>query len=210
MKSQDKTKNFWSDGFVARLYRKYAGRHFTKMHELLSNAILDNNSKHVLDIACGPGDFLEYLKDRDGSIKITGTDIAPGMVTYAKDKLGDKADIFETDSEKLPFEDGSFDVVTVMMAFHHFPHQLNSLKEIKRVLKSGGNCFIADVMASSKFQKKFWNFFEKLSGVRGYIQHYTEVDLAHLSKKVGYISFTSEYVPGMAKRYKVCRLSKGN
>ncbi len=210
MKSEEKTKNFWSDSFVARLYRKYARIHFAEMHELLAKAILANNSKQVLDIACGPGDFLEYLKDRDKSIKITGTDIAPGMVTYAKNKLGEKADIFETDSETLPFEDGSFDVVTVMMAFHHFPRQLDSLKEIKRVLKSGGICFIADVMAPSEFQKKLWNFFEKLSGVRGYIQHYTEVDLSRLSEKASYSNFTCEHVPGMARRYKVCRLIKGN
>lgn len=210
MKLEDTTKNFWSDSFIARLYRKHAKRHFNKMHELVANAILANNSIHVIDIACGPGDFLEYLKDRDNEINIAGTDIAPGMVTYAREKLGEKASIFEADSEKLPFEDGSFDVVTIMMAFHHFPDQLKSLEEVRRVLKSGGNCFIADVIASSDFQKKLWNFLEKLSGVKGYTQHYTEADLAHLAEKSGYNNFNCEYVSGMARRYKVCCLSNND
>ena len=205
-----KTKNFWSKGLVAWLYKKFAGRHFIKIHKFIGSIILTSGVKSVLDIACGPGDFLFYLKEQDPSIQFFGTDLAPGMVLYAQKKLGEKVIIKESNSENQPFPDKSFDVVTVMMAFHHFSNQLETLKEIMRILKPSGECIIVDVIAKSESQKKFWNFLEKITGVRGYVGHYTEFDLEQLAEKAGYMHFKCEFIPKMAKRYKVCRLKNVN
>lgn len=208
MQSPDlKTRNFWSTGLVARLYRKFAGKHFNKVHAFLAEAIVNDGASSILDVACGPGDFLSYLKQRDPSIQIAGTDIAPGMIAHAKKRLGKEAAIIEANAQHQPFESKSFDVVTIMMAFHHLPDQLASLKEIRRVLRPDGDCFVVDFMARSKAGKKFWNFLEKLTGVRGHVQHYTEHDLGRLSEEAGFKTFQCGYIPDVSKRYKVCHLT---
>ena len=48
------------------------------------------------------------------------------------------------DSEHLPFADGSFDVVTCSNSFHHYPHQEAVVREMRRVLRPGGQFMLID------------------------------------------------------------------
>ena len=203
----DKTKSFWSNGFGARLYRKFARRWFLKMHQKIAKKILTRNPKDLLDIACGPGDFLLYLSNLAPNINLAGTDIAPGMVRYASQKLFGKAKILESKGENQPFSENSFDVITIMMAFHHFPKKLETLQNIKKILRPSGMLIIADIVARSDFQKKFWNIAEKVISVRGYVGHYTENDIKELAEKAGF-SFSAEQIPDMNRRYKILTFLK--
>lgn len=203
----DKTKSFWSNGFGAKLYRKFAGKRFLKMHQKIAEQVLAKNPKDVLDIACGPGDFLFYLSNLAPNVNLTGTDIAPGMVKYASQKLFGKAKILESKGENQPFSENSFDVITIMMAFHHFPKKLEALQSIKSLLRQNGTLIIADVVAKSDFQKKFWNIAEKVISVRGHVEHYTENDIKKLADKSGF-TFSAEHIKNMPKRYLACRLVK--
>lgn len=205
----EKTKKFWSDGFISNLYRKYAGRHFKKMHIFTAEQILKRDVKSLLDVACGPGDFLVYIKDQNPLLEVSGSDVAPGMVRHAKEKLG-SVKILEADSENQPFEDNSFDAVSTMMAFHHFQNKAKVFQEIKRLLKDGGKYFIADVVAKSQTQKIFWNSLEKITGVRGPIAHYTEGEIRQIAEEAGFINIKSDSIPNMAKRYKLLSFQKSN
>ena len=196
----DKTKQFWSHGFGARIYRMHAGKKFLKMHENVAERIIKRNATAVLDIACGSGDFLLYLATIAPTISLSGSDFAPGMVACAKEKLGDKATIVEAVGGTEPFPEHSFDVITIMMAFHHFPNKLETLIKIKRLLKPNGIIIIADVVAKSDFQKQLWNIIERILNIRGYVDHYTEHDLRKLAKKSG-LTFFAMDIPGMPKRY---------
>ena len=71
MKTEE-TKNFWSKGLGAKLYRKYAGGRFLKMHKKIAENIIKRGANDVLDIACGPGDFLLYLSHVAPNLKLTG------------------------------------------------------------------------------------------------------------------------------------------
>src|SRR3989338_1732946 len=207
MDTTDKTKSFWSNGFGARLYRKFARRWFLKMHQKIAEKILTRNPKDLLDIACGPGDFLLYFSNLAPNINLAGTDIAPGMVRYASQKLVGKAKILESKGENQPFSENSFDVITIMMAFHHFPKKLETLQNIKKILQPSGMLIIADIVARSDFQKKFWNIAEKVISVRGYVGHYTENDIKELAEKAGF-SFSAEQIPDMNRRYKILTFLK--
>jgi len=207
MDTTDKTKSFWSNGFGARLYRKFARRWFLKMHQKIAKKILTRNPKDLLDIACGPGDFLLYLSNLAPNMNLAGTDIAPGMVKYASQKLFGKAKISESKGENQPFSENSFDVITIMMAFHHFPKKLETLQNIKKILRPSGMLIIADIVARSDFQKKFWNIAEKVISVRGYVGHYTENDIKELAEKAGF-SFSAEQISGMNRRYKILTFLK--
>ena len=207
MDNAKETKSFWSNGFGAKLYRMFAKKRFLKMHQKIAEKILAQNPKDLLDIACGPGDFLLYLSDVAPNINLTGTDIAPGMVKYASQKLFGKARILESNAENQPFSENSFDIITIMMAFHHFPKKLESLQNIINLLRPNGVLVIADVVAKSNFQKKFWNMAEKIISVRGYVGHYTESDIKEFAEKAGF-TFSAEHIPRMPNRYMICKFKK--
>jgi SAM-dependent methyltransferase len=48
------------------------------------------------------------------------------------------------DSERLPFADGAFDVVTCCNSFHHYPHQAAAVAGFRRVLRPGGMLVLID------------------------------------------------------------------
>ena len=207
MDTTDKTKSFWSNGFGARLYRKFAKKWFLNMHQKIAEQILVRNPKDLLDIACGPGDFLLYLSNLAPNINLTGTDIAPGMIKHANQKLFGKARILESKGENQPFSENLFDVITIIMAFHHFPKKLETLQNIKKLLRHNGMLIIADIVARSDFKKKFWNIAEKVISVRGYVGHYTENDIRDLAEKAE-LTFSAEQIPRMSKRYKILTFLK--
>jgi SAM-dependent methyltransferase len=74
----------------------------------------------VLDVATGGGHVARRLRE-EGCTVIT-VDPAPGM----------KADVVAP-ADHLPFEDGSFDVVTCRIAAHHFPDVRAAVTEMARV-----------------------------------------------------------------------------
>jgi ubiquinone/menaquinone biosynthesis C-methylase UbiE len=59
-------------------------------------------------------------------------------------ELGIAADVVQGDSERLPFADDTFDVVTCAHSFHHYPHQDRVVTEMHRVLRPGGRLLIID------------------------------------------------------------------
>jgi len=110
----------------------------------------------ILDVGCGTGGVTIPAKQRVGNNgDAAGIDPAPEMIAVAKKKAARKG--LEIDFrvgviESLPYEDGTFDVVTSSLMMHHLPHELQvrGLAEIRRVLKPGGRVFIADMLRLSK------------------------------------------------------------
>lgn len=98
--------------------------------------------KVILDIATGTGDFaiaLLKLKPK----KIIGMDISKGMLEVGKKKMQDRKidhiiDMQHGDSENLPFEDGTFDAVTVAFGVRNFENLQQGLSEMLRVTRTGG------------------------------------------------------------------------
>ena len=78
------------------------------------------NPDTILDIATGTGDLAINLAQTNAS-KIIGFDISPGMLDIGKKKIAQKKldhkiEMVLGDSEKMPFEDNSFDAITVAFA----------------------------------------------------------------------------------------------
>jgi ubiquinone/menaquinone biosynthesis C-methylase UbiE len=101
----------------------------------------------ILDLGCGTGLGLEFLKDLDESMyEYIGVDISLEMILEAKKKFYNKPDaIFLLgDMANLSnFQDNSFDIVTSFFgSFSHVPKFLSGMKEINRVLKPHGKTFL--------------------------------------------------------------------
>ena len=100
----------------------------------------------MLDIGCGGGATLQRLLKRSKGAKVYGIDISEESVTKAKKVnakvLDKKVFVTQGSAEKLPYEDGKFDLVTAVETVYFWPNLPICLKEVRRVLKSGGKVAI--------------------------------------------------------------------
>jgi SAM-dependent methyltransferase len=88
----------------------------------------------VLDVGCGAGAFLRLVADRGGVPH--GLDASEALIAFAHTRLPD-ADLRVGEMEDLPWEDGSFDVVTGFNSFFFATDMVNALREAGRVAKAG-------------------------------------------------------------------------
>jgi demethylmenaquinone methyltransferase/2-methoxy-6-polyprenyl-1,4-benzoquinol methylase len=119
----------------------------------------------ILDVATGTGDFafeaLRILKPE----KIIGVDISQGMLDIAQQKidkrnLGERFEVKLGDSEKLPFDDGGFDAVTVAYGVRNFENLELGISDIRRVLKPGGKAVVLEFSKPKAFPvKQLYQFY---------------------------------------------------
>lgn len=129
------------------------------------NELVKDKPQTILDVATGTGDFafeaLEKLKPK----KIIGVDISQGMLNIADEKIlkRGKSDVFEVklgDSEKLLFDDNSFDAVTVAYGVRNFENIEKGIADMLRVLKPNGKAVILEFSKPKAFPiKQLYNFY---------------------------------------------------
>jgi ubiquinone/menaquinone biosynthesis C-methylase UbiE len=99
-----------------------------------------------LEIGAGTGYFTLNMM-RAGLIeRATCTDISPGMlVTLSANatRLGLTLETVSADAERLPFADGSFELVLGHAVLHHIPDLPSAFAELARVLAPGGTLMFA-------------------------------------------------------------------
>jgi SAM-dependent methyltransferase len=94
----------------------------------------------LLDVGCGSGTFLRSAADRGA--EVTALDASPGLAAHARKRVpGARVEV--GDSQFLPFEDASFDVVTGINSFQYAADPRAALAEAHRVLRDGGRMLIA-------------------------------------------------------------------
>jgi len=94
----------------------------------------DYNGKRVLDIGCGPMGSLEWA---DMTARRVGLDpLARSYLTFGADQH--KMEYVASGSERIPFDDGYFDVVSSLNSLDHVNDVYATIKEIKRVVRRGG------------------------------------------------------------------------
>ena len=99
--------------------------------------------ERVLDLACGTGELERRLLERWPRLRITGADLSFNMLVRAQRKLGG-ADFLQAEAGRLPVASGMFDTVICANAFHYFRKPAQSLAEMHRVLRPGGELVMAD------------------------------------------------------------------
>ena len=95
----------------------------------------------ALDVCCGTADWTIALSEAVGSKgQVTGLDFSENMLEVGKQKTAslDNIQLVHGDAMNLPFDDNSFDYVTIGFGLRNVPDYLSALKEMHRVLKPGG------------------------------------------------------------------------
>ncbi len=104
---------------------------------------------NILDVACGTGDFtIEIAQKASTASKVTGVDISEGMMKVGREKIrkaGVCAQMHVADCESLPYDDNTFDRISVGFGVRNFEHLELGLKEMYRVLLPGGKLVILEL-----------------------------------------------------------------
>lgn len=116
--------------------------------QLIQVAGIKDNFR-ILDLGSGTGTLLILLKKKHPLAEVIGIDVDPEVIKLAEQKIkhvGLEIRIEQGAAEKLPYADDSFDRVLSSLVLHHlnFESKLKALEEAYRILKPGGEIYIAD------------------------------------------------------------------
>ncbi len=168
-------------------------------HRLTSHI---QNGQQVLDIGCGTG-ALTIRAARKGA-RVKGIDINSGMLEIARKRLAEAnlsqyVELCEMGVAELESEpSASYDAVMSGLCFSELSeNELNyTLKEVKRILKSGGTLLIADEVKPGNLLKRFINFLLRfpLVIITYLISQSTTHALVNLPEKVKKAGFQIESI----------------
>jgi demethylmenaquinone methyltransferase / 2-methoxy-6-polyprenyl-1,4-benzoquinol methylase len=117
----------------------------------------------VLDIAGGTGDLaLAFARKVGTTGTVVHTDINEAMLRTGRDRLLDAGVVLPTvvcDAEKLPFETGSFDAVSVAFGLRNMTHKDAALAEMNRVLKPGGRVLVLEFSKVAQPLRKAYDWY---------------------------------------------------
>ena len=118
----------------------------------------------ALDIASGTGEFARAIAPQVATV--IGLDATDAMMETGK-KFIEEAGIRNISFKKgvvqdIPFDDGTFDIVSCRYAFHHFADPRPVIREMARVCKPGGHVIVVDIIVSDESTAVESNYYEWL------------------------------------------------
>jgi ubiquinone/menaquinone biosynthesis C-methylase UbiE len=103
----------------------------------------------VLDVGTGPGGVPLAIARAQPLLRVDGLDLSEDMIAYAREAtadagLADRVTFTVGDVARLPYPDGTFDLVVSSMSQHHWRDVRGGVREVRRVLRPGGRAWIYD------------------------------------------------------------------
>jgi SAM-dependent methyltransferase len=120
---------------IAQEWNQLAWGNFETNLDFLQRVGFASTGLHVLEIGCGKGALLNRL--RSAGHTASGIDPDAEAIAFCN-KTYPGVDARVGFGDQLPFADHSFDTVLSFDVFEHIPDSDKHLKEVRRVLKSGG------------------------------------------------------------------------
>lgn len=141
------------------------------------SALLDGLERHedlrILDVGCGTGGNFAFLADYG---EVEGCDYSEEAIRFCRLRGGPPAQVASI--YELPYEDGSFDLVTCLDVIEHLRFDLPAFKELARVLKTGGH-LLATLPAGPHLYSDFDCF-------AGHLRRYTRPQVRMLLRESGF------------------------
>ena len=146
----------------------------------------------VLDLGCGIGNILIALAERvEFSHRPVGVDVSPDLIRIgereiAQAGLRDRIQLQVSPATRLPFEDGSFDVVLTSHVLKHLDDEalLASFREVARILRPGGRFLLWEFEKSGRSAILFWS--ARLTGLPPPFQLRTNDEFARALRSTGF------------------------
>lgn len=128
----------------------------------------------ALDLCCGTCDWTIDLAKASGTGKITGLDFSEQMLAVGKRKVAEagldhQIQLVQGNAMDLPFEDNSFDYVTIGFGLRNVPDYKQVVSEMLRVVKPGGKivCLEMSKPQMQPFKSIYYFYFEKIVPLLG-------------------------------------------
>ena len=120
-------------------------------------------STHALDVCCGTGD-ISFLLAEAGAEHVTGLDFSSGMLEQARKRLtghrdaaaAQRIEFVQGDALALPFEDDSFDAITVSFGVRNVEDLALAFREFARVGRPGARIVCLEI---TRPKARLFNFF---------------------------------------------------
>ena len=168
------------------IYSMYPRKCYKSVIDEINNIMFNK----LIDIGCGTGEILNRIaNDKD---KYYGLDLSSKMLEIAKKKNNSKNITYiNGDSEKIPFKDNYFDLITCVESFHHYPNPNNVSKEFNRILKKNGYVIICDMYRKQPL-RFFYNILMKVVNT-GDVKIYTIKEIKSIFESNGFKEINSCY-----------------
>lgn len=140
---------------------------------LLKQLLASDNPIRILDVGCGTGETLTFLKGMFLKTSLYGVDTSSKAVRFSK-KRGHK-NIFKSNALKLPFRNNFFDAVLFLDVLEHIKDHQKAVNEAKRVLKHDGK-----IVITSPALNFIWS---KHDARQGHERRYTKTEVLKLAKR---------------------------
>jgi ubiquinone/menaquinone biosynthesis C-methylase UbiE len=158
------------------------------LHELIAGR--DQRQLRLLDLGCGTGRFLDFVKQAWPRLQIVGLDMSDAYVRHAKRHLRMRpcTRFIVGKAEAIPLPDNSHDAVSCIFLFHELPPKVrrSALCECARVLKPGGRLIVLDSLQRddrSDYQGLLQRFPQNYH--EPYYASYLKEDFAALASECG-------------------------
>jgi ubiquinone/menaquinone biosynthesis C-methylase UbiE len=129
----------------------------------------------VLDAGCGTGALLDRLESRPGA-EVYGLDFSGQALAYTRQR--GHLHLVQADLTKLPFPDGTFDVITALDVVEHIREDEGALREVNRVLRPGGVLLVS--VPAFRF---LWGPHDT---ALQHMRRYTAAEVAGLMRRTGF------------------------
>lgn len=179
---EDVPADHYDRGIKTNLFQKYW--HLRRFVEVLG--VIKPVKGAVLDIGCHGGTFTQKLLTKLQTKSIYGIDVSSSAIALAKKRL--PFGHFQiADATKLPFANNFFDAAFCLEVLEHIDNPIAVLKEVKRVLKTGGNFYIL-VPSDNKLFKVVWMLwtFYYPHWRHAHVQSYSKAVLEEILTKIGF------------------------
>jgi ubiquinone/menaquinone biosynthesis C-methylase UbiE len=132
-------------GATAERVAEHAAQQIELVRDQLRSFVSPRGDERALDAGTGAGTVALALAPLVR--EVIGVDIVPALLERARAQAPANVSFVEADATRLPFEDGSFDLVCTRRTLHHVAHPEYVLSELARVTSSGGRIFVDDQIA---------------------------------------------------------------
>lgn len=148
----------------------------------------------ALDLACGTGDFAVGIAKALPSIRVTGVDASPRMIDEATRRIAgsvnsansDRVTFRVGDMMQLDAADGSMDIVTAGYGVRNVPDARQSVREMSRVMRSGGTLVTLDFYRPelAVWRKLLLGYLTVAGNAVGWLWHRDPVVYGYISRSI--------------------------
>lgn len=165
------------DGYLLQKFNEVERHHWwwEGRRQLTKWLLGKKKYSRILDVGCGTGETLSFLKRMYPKTELYGIDIYQKAINYSKQR-GHK-NIYKANAKNIPFKDGFFDAVLFLDVLEHIKDDQKAIEEAKRVLRKNGRIIITSPALSF-----IWSEHDIK---QGHQKRYTKREINKLAKNAG-------------------------